>query len=255
MPPRDSYPDGAPCWADLTTPDPQAARAFYGPVMGWEFEDLGPAMNGYTMCRSGGRRVAGLMPPPPGGEGMPSMWNVYLAASDVDAVYGRVAAADGKPVMGPHDVPGAGRMAYAFDPAGASFGLWQAGGHTGAELVGEPGAPCWYELETSEGAEADAFYRTLFPYEQEQIGDGRDFDYTAWKVPGGGDSPVCGRHRTGTAEPRWSVYLAVPDADAAAEAVQRLGGQVLVDPFDSPHGRMVPCTDPAGARLTLCRLP
>ncbi|WP_377271250.1 VOC family protein [Peterkaempfera sp. SMS 1(5)a] len=255
MPPRDSYPDGAPCWADLTTPDVQAARDFYGPVLGWEFQDLGAEMGGYTMCLSGGKRVAGLMPPPPGAESMPAMWNVYLATSDLDSVYGKVAEAGGKPVMGPHEVPGAGRMAFAFDPDEASFGLWEAGGHTGAELFAEPGAMCWHELNTPSAETADLFYRTLFPYKQEQIGDGREFDYTAWKVPGSGDSPVCGRYRTDVGHPYWSVYLAVPDADTAAEAVQRLGGRLVREPFDSPHGRMVPSTDPAGARLTLCQLP
>ncbi|MGA5702388.1 VOC family protein [Peterkaempfera bronchialis] len=254
MPPRDSYPDGAPCWADLTTPDLRAARDFYGPVLGWEFEDLGARMGGYTMCLSRGRRVAALMAPPSGAEAMPALWNVYLSASDLGAVYGRIAEAGGKPVMGPHEVPGAGRMAFAFDPAEASFGLWQPGGHAGAELFGEPGAMCWHELNTPVAEQADAFYRALFPYTQEQIGDGKDFDYTAWKVPGS-DTPVCGRYRTEVAHPYWSVYLAVPDADAAAERVQELGGRLVREPFDSPHGRMVPCTDPVGARLTLCQLP
>lgn len=255
MPVRDSYPNGAPCWVDLTTSDLAGAQAFYGPILGWEFQDNGPAYGGYTTCLSAGRPAAALMPPPAGGEQLPPMWNVYLATRDLDAVYAKVADAGGKPVFGPHDVPGAGRMAFAFDPTGASVGLWQPAGHPGAAVYGEPGAMCWHELNTPDGAEADAFYARLFPYQQKQIGDGQAFDYTTWAVPGSADLPVCGRYRTAVPQPYWSTYFAVTDAERAADQVTQLGGQVLRDPFDSPYGRMVPCADPGGAQVTFCQLP
>lgn len=255
MPLRDSYPDGAPCWVDLTCADPLGAQDFYGPVLGWEFQELGPAYNGYTMCLLNGRPAAALMPPPPGGELLPAAWNVYLATGDLAAVYARVTAAGGRAVFGPHEVPGSGRLAYAFDPSGAAFGLWQPGGHQGAAVYGEPGAMCWHELTTPDGESADAFFAALFPYRHKQIGDGRSFDYTAWSLPATDGLPVCGRYRTAVAQPHWSTYFAVPDADRAAEQVGALGGRVLREPFDSPFGRMVPCTDPAGARVTFCQLP
>ncbi|MCC9308596.1 VOC family protein [Kitasatospora sp. RB6PN24] len=255
MPVRDSYPDGAPCWADLTCADPLAAQDFYGPILGWDFEELGAEYHGYTMCLSGGRPAAALLPPPAGAERLPSAWNVYLAAADLDAAYGRVAAAGGEGVLGPRRVPGAGRLAYAFDTTGAAFGLWQPGGHAGAAVYGEPGAMCWHELTCPQADSADAFYAALFPYQQKQIGDGRDFDYTAWTVPGSNGLPVCGRYRAPVPHPFWAVHFAVVDADHAAEQVAGLGGRVLHEPFDSPYGRLVPCTDPSGARLTLCQLP
>ncbi|MFJ6215370.1 VOC family protein [Streptomyces sp. NPDC092296] len=255
MPPRDSYPDGAPCWVDLTTPDLAAAQDFYRPILGWEFQDQGAEFGHYTMCLSGGQPVAALMRPPEGAGELPPLWNVYLATSDLKAVHDRIADAGGSSALGPHEVPGAGWMAFAFDPTGASFGLWQPGAHKGSALVAEPGAMCWHELNTPDGATADAFYRELFPYIQQQIGDGTEFDYTTWKVPGSNDMPVCGRYRTAVRQPYWSVYFAVPDADAAAAQAQQLGGRLVREPFDSPHGRMAPVVDPAGARLTLCQLP
>jgi predicted enzyme related to lactoylglutathione lyase len=57
------------------------------------------------------------------------------------------------------------------------------------------------------------------------------------------------------AQSYWSVFFSVADADAAAAKVRELGGTLVREPFDSPHGRMAPCTDPAGAQVTLCRLP
>ncbi|MFE9427630.1 VOC family protein [Kitasatospora sp. NPDC006697] len=255
MPVRDSYPDGAPCWADLTCTDPLGAEDFYGPILGWEFEELGPEHNGYTMCLTGGRPAAGLLPPPAGAEQLPAVWNVYLAAADLDTVYRRVAAAGGEAVLGPREVPAAGRLAFGIDPDGAAFGLWQAGGHHGAAVYGEPGAMCWHELTTPAAERADAFYAELFPYQQKQIGDGLGFDYSAWAVPGSHGLPVCGRYRTAVPRPYWSTYFAVADADHAADQAGALGGRVLREPFDSPYGTLVPCVDPFGAPVTFCQLP
>ena len=33
------FPLGAPCWADLGSTDPDAARAFYSAVLGWVFDE------------------------------------------------------------------------------------------------------------------------------------------------------------------------------------------------------------------------
>ena len=116
MPERSSYPDGAPCWADLTAPDLESSRSFYGAVMGWDFQDTGADYNHYTMCLWQGQPVAALMPPPPGAEALPPVWNVYLATGDADAAVKTIDQAGGKVVMGPHEVPGAGRLVFAFDP-------------------------------------------------------------------------------------------------------------------------------------------
>ncbi|MBC3839952.1 hypothetical protein GXW82_06345 [Streptacidiphilus sp. 4-A2] len=106
---------------------------------------------------------------------------------------------------------------------------------------------------------ADRFYHALFGYTQEQIGDGRQFDYTAWKVPGG-QEPVCGRLQASAAQLRggpsaWGTYFAVADVDAAAREVSARGGTVLGAAVDSPFGRMCPVLDPSGAAFTLCTLP
>jgi uncharacterized protein len=45
----------------------------------------------------------------------------------------------------------------------------------------------------------------------------------------------------------WSVTFAVDDADTTAERAAKLGGQVVVSPFDAPWVRMTVITDPQGA--------
>ncbi|WP_042379363.1 VOC family protein [Streptacidiphilus melanogenes] len=262
MPDVTSYPDGAPCWADLNAPDLESARRFYGAALGWEFQDKGPEYGHYTMCLWKGKPVAALMPPPPSAEGLTPAWNVYLRTSDVDATIAAVEAGGGKIAMGPHDVPAAGRLAFAFDPQGASFGLWQPEGHEGAALYGEPGAMCWNEIYTTAGGAADAFYAGLFDYKQIQIGDGTNFDYTTWTPPGAGRE-ACGRLRAtdpahelaaGGGQPFWSVYFAVAKVDETAEQIAALGGSVLHGPFDSPYGRLCVVRDPSGAHFSVMTL-
>jgi predicted enzyme related to lactoylglutathione lyase len=262
MPDRSSYPDGAPCWADLNAPDLESARRFYGAALGWEFQDKGPAYGHYTMCLWKGKPVAALMPPPPSAESLAPAWNVYLSTGDIERTLAAVEAGGGKIAMGPHDIPDAGRLAFVFDPQGASFGLWQPGVHAGAGLYGEPGAMAWNEIYTTAGGAADAFYAGLFPYQQRQIGDGVNFDYTAW-TPAGADREVCGRLRVtdpahdlaaGGGSPFWSVYFAVADVDETAKQVAALGGSVLQSPFDSPYGRLCVVKDPSGAAFTVITL-
>jgi predicted enzyme related to lactoylglutathione lyase len=173
---------------------------------------------------------------------------VYLSARDVAAVATRAEQGGAKIVMGPMEIPGSGHMLYAFDPTGAAFGVWQPGNHLGAGLFGEPGALTWAELNARDAAAADNFYRGLFGYEQEQIGDGSNFDYTVWKLDG---RMVCGRMlmtaEWGDTPPFWTVYLGVEDADAAARRITEAGGRLREQPFDSPYGRIAVAFDPHGA--------
>ena len=61
---QDDYPLGAPCWVDTFQPDPRAALQFYGPLLGWSFDEAAPMPNGlggdYFAARVAGRLVAGI---------------------------------------------------------------------------------------------------------------------------------------------------------------------------------------------------
>jgi predicted enzyme related to lactoylglutathione lyase len=242
---RSTYPDGEPCWADVVTPDLDGARRFYQAVFGWQFQSTGPEFGDYTMALVDGKAVAAIMPPPPGAETTPAAWNVYLASSDIDATAARAGQGGGKIIMGPLDIPGSGRMLIGLDPTGAVFGIWQPAGHPGAQLTEDPNTPVWAEVHTGDGSAADAFYRGLFDYQQQQIGDGDAFDYTVWSL---GGRPVTGRIRQGPeVPPSWLVYFAVDDTDAAAERATAGGGRTTVGPFDSPQGRVAILADPYGA--------
>ena len=249
---RTGYPDGAPCWADLNTPDLDGARRFYTGLFGWSFDEPVAEFGHYTTARLGGRSVVGMAPKMPDQQDMPSAWSVYLKTSDADETVRRIEDAGGKVLVPPMEIPAQGRMAFAFDATGAAFGLWQPAAHTGAQAFDEPGAMCWHEVNTRGGTKADAFYRGLFPYEQQQIGDGEKFDYVVYHCEG---QAIGGRMQMtaewGDLPAHWMTYFRVEDTDASTARVRELGGNLLHGPFDSPHGRIAVVSDPYGAVFSI----
>jgi predicted enzyme related to lactoylglutathione lyase len=111
----------------------------------------------------------------------------------------------------PFDVLDAGRMAFAGDPTGGVFGVWQARAHKGAQLVNEPGTWNWSELATRDVATARAFYSAVFGWASEELTD----------VPGGYHVQTIDDHQVagilpispemGNMPTGWGVYFSVED--------------------------------------------
>lgn len=55
-----SYPSGAFCFPELNTRDVEAAKRFYGPVLGWTTFDVPSAAGSYSLARVNGKDVAGI---------------------------------------------------------------------------------------------------------------------------------------------------------------------------------------------------
>lgn len=243
---------GVPSWADLGTPDIEAAAQFYAGLFGWTVEDEGPPeAGGYRMCTLRGRPVAGLGPQMNPG---PPVWATYVTVNDADAAAEAVKAAGGQEVMAPMDVLDVGRMAVFTDQAGAFFSVWQAKAHTGAGIVNEPGSMSWNELVTDDVEGSKAFYNAVFGWGAETH-EG-DMPYTEWKL---GDRSVGGMlpkppDMPEEAPPYWGVYFAVEDTDAAVAKVSELGGSVVMPPMDIEPGRFAVVADPAGAMFTVIKL-
>ncbi|MBW3601443.1 MAG: VOC family protein [Actinobacteria bacterium] len=248
-----SYAPGTPSWVDLATSDPEGARSFYGRLFGWGFEVGPPETGHYTMCQLRGRNVAG-MAGEPSREGVPTAWTTYMATDDADEVARRITEAGGTVLMGPMDVMSQGRLIVAGDPAGALFGVWQAGDHAGASLVDEPGSLVWSELATRDLAAAQVFYTQVFGYGWEAVDTGEGGPaYQVFSV----DGRTVGGAMQMTADwpeqipSHWMTYFAVADTEAAAAAAQDLGGTMRVSPTDSPYGRFAVLGDPQGAVFTV----
>ncbi|MFF0815265.1 VOC family protein [Rhodococcus sp. NPDC003318] len=255
MPTRSSYPEGVPCWVDLSAGDPTSAKDYYSRLLGWEFEDMpNPGGGVYSMARLRGHSVGAVGGQPPGTpEGTPSHWNTYLAADDVAAVTAKVAGAGGHVVMGPDDVGDAGRMAFVADPTGAVVGLWEAGQHVGATLDKETGTLVWSELITPDPPAALEFYGTLVGLTSTSTDMPDGTAYTLMHA-GGEDIGGCTTPRMPQIPPHWHVYFAADDPDTSAETSTAAGGSVKMDPFDVPGaGRIAVLADPSGGVFSVIR--
>src|SRR5919112_6659252 len=113
MPERTSHKPGTLSWADLATSDQDGAKAFYGQLLGWEYDEqpIGEGQT-YSMAKLGGRSAAAIstQQEDESAAGIPPHWNVYVTVDDVDAVTGSVSEHGGNVLAGPFDVFDAGRM-------------------------------------------------------------------------------------------------------------------------------------------------
>lgn len=244
---------GTPAWVELMTPDLEGGRKFYGDLFGWTFEGGDDPQTGfYTLCKVGGRNVAGMGKMPEGGQPRPA-WGIYFEGEDVDQLAESIRANGGRIMMGPMDVMELGRMLIAADPTGAVFGVWQSKAHTGAQAVEEPGAMIWHEVNTRDHQKAADFYGRVFGLEARNLEDANMQYVTLHK----GQKAVAGvlqitEKWPADLPPHWLNYFAVLDVDASAAKVEALGGKVHVKPFDSPYCRMSIVTDPWGAAFVIC---
>lgn len=73
-----TYPPGVTCWVDAEQPDVDAATAFYGGLLGWQFTNAMPpeAPGRYVIATLGGRDVAAI------GSGDDRTWNTYVAVAE-----------------------------------------------------------------------------------------------------------------------------------------------------------------------------
>ncbi|MFH8370371.1 VOC family protein [Streptomyces sp. NPDC018031] len=250
-------PPGTPCWIDLVTPDQQAAIDFYAELFGWSGAPGPPETGGYAVCELRGLPVAGIMSSraPTGADdepAAPTMWTTYLSSTDADATAEAIRGSGGtvhSPVI---DVLDLGRMLVATDPAGAVFGVWEARRFTGSGVVGEPGAPVWHELNTTDPRTAADFYRSALGVEARPMEGAEDY-YHALAVDG---RTVGGMQALPASAPpeavsHWLTYFAVADADAAIARLTAAGGTVLQPPFDMVAGRMALVTDAQGAPFAM----
>jgi predicted enzyme related to lactoylglutathione lyase len=251
---RTSYAPGTFCWVELSTTDPEGAKAFYGGLFGWEHEDMPIGEEGvYTMLRIGGKDVAALQQQQPGQSdaGIPPNWFSYVSTDDVDAAARRVAEAGGTIHMEPFDVMDSGRMAVAQDPTGGTFGLWQAGRHFGAALVNEPGALTFNQLNSSDPEAAARFYENALGWKVDSVDTGGGPPYWSIENQGALNGGVMELPPDSPAPSHWLAYFVADDLDAAVGRVRELGGELLVEPLAVPAGRFAVARDPQGAAFAL----
>ena len=251
---------GAPCWVDLETTDQEAAKAFYGGLFGWSYEDMPMDEAGqqrYSMASLEGSYAAAIYTQQEEQRqmGIPPHWNVHLTVDDVDATAKRVSDLGGNLLAEPFDVFESGRMAAVSDPTGAAVALWQPRNHVGAGVKYEPGAMAWCEVMTTDPDAATAFYTDLLGLLSVRQTMEHGVEYTALMAAG---APAFGlmalpdELREMQIPSHWSVYFQVTDVDATIAAVSAAGGSVKMPPTDiATVGRVAFAGDPQGAGFGL----
>lgn len=229
---------GTPVAADLVTPDVEAARRFYGGLLGWTFS--GDDSRGLD-CYADGVLAASLLT---ADQAPLRGWRTSFSGPGPESA-ARVRQAGGEVL----DV--APSVVHAADPGGATFAVVSA--ETRAPVTPGPGRPSWYELMTTDADTADRFYEALFGLRVTTPGPDAPDTYALFTV---GQRPVAGRlalppEMADVVGTRWMVYFAQADVDAAARHAEQLGGSVLIPPRATPTGRVAALSDPGGAVFTV----
>jgi hypothetical protein len=113
------------------------------------------------------------------------------------------------------------------------------------------GVPCWVDTEQPDVHAARHFYGSLFGWEfHDAIPADAPGTYLIASLDGATVAAIGSTQADSPVE--WTTYIAVDDADAAADSVRAAGGTVTLAPVDAgPGGRLAACVDPRSARFRL----
>ena len=241
-------------WYELMTSDPNAAAAFYGPLLSWTTSDSGQEGMDYRIFTYGTDAIGGLMPLPDGAP-MPPIWLGYIGVDDVDATVTRIREAGGQIHMEPQDMPGVGRFAFVADPQGVPFYIMRGASdepsHSFAYETPKDGHCAWNELSTTDPAAAIAFYTDQFGWVQDgdmDMGPLGKYSFIRHGEQIGAIMPMMPEQPVSA----WTYYFRVPDINAAKTQAEAAGGEIIHGPSEVPGGDwIISGTDPQGAVFSL----
>jgi predicted enzyme related to lactoylglutathione lyase len=251
---------GSHIWYELMTSDPDAARTFYGEVIGWDVGERLPGDQDYRMIgRSDGGFAGGVLglTDEMRERGAKPIWLGYVGVDDVDATVARIEAKGGKAQMPAFDIP-QGRIAMVADPQGNPFYVMKPvppadkpEGQSDVFSTDQEQRVNWNELSTPEPAAARQFYGELFGWGSDEFMDMGEYgEYRFLNHGGMTIGALCGVMPGGS--PGWRYYIRVPSIRQAAEAIRSKGGVIAMGPHEVPGGdHIIIGHDPQGAEFAL----
>jgi uncharacterized protein len=114
---------GSCTWNELVSTNPDVAQRYYAQLFGWKAAPQQTSGQPYTLFKSGGAPVGGLMAQPPDMKGLPSRWVCYFAVNDPDVAFTRALRSGARVIMPMSDLPQMGRFGWLADPQGALFAI------------------------------------------------------------------------------------------------------------------------------------
>jgi predicted enzyme related to lactoylglutathione lyase len=242
-------------WYELTTTDVEAAKAFYGKVIGWGAREASMPGSRYTLFTSGDVSTGGLIDLPQDAkvQGVRPQWVGYVSVDDVDAAVQRIKELDGTVHVPPTDIADVSRFSVVADPQMATFILvkWRDAGRHQATQSGALGHVGWHELLTTNWERAFAFYREVLDWQKAVADVTPAGTYLQFSASG---QTIGGMSNKPTTAPVafWLYYFSVPDIGVALDRVRVERGEILEGPSEIPGGgRVARCADPQGAVFAL----
>jgi predicted enzyme related to lactoylglutathione lyase len=113
------------CWADLSTPDVDAAKRFYEGLLGWKIAPSENDASGYLHIDNGGTMIGGVPPSKMRDPKVPPHWMLYFMVTDCDAATSKAKDLGARVYMPPMTIEKVGRMSVVADPQGAAFATFQ----------------------------------------------------------------------------------------------------------------------------------
>ncbi|MEJ5116342.1 MAG: VOC family protein [Gluconobacter cerinus] len=243
-------------YAQLTTPDLKSAKAFYGSLLGWNFQDVPVSKGRYAQALVNGAPVAGLVELPRMAHHGDPLWLPFISVSDVKAAAEATKIWGGHILFKPQMVEGRGHETVLADPQGGLFAALRssAGDEPDVETPPAQGTWIWSALLTNNPYAAAGFYQKLFGYTVEAVQDakrGTAYLLESQSFARATINPLPARLPEG-AHARWMNFVQVDSVDAAAQKAVTLGGTILVQPHpDRQNTTIAIIADPAGAAFGL----
>jgi predicted enzyme related to lactoylglutathione lyase len=240
---------GRPVWHDLVTSDLDAAKRFYGGLLGWTFQEFQVREGRYALASLDGKPVAGILQPAKR-EVNVSQWITYFSVEDVDAAVAAGKQVGASVAVPPRDIANQGRAALLVDPQGAPVAVARLAGGDPAPAPPALNGWLWVDLWTREPGASLSFYRGLLGLEPDAV----ELGGTPYVVLGRGKQAYAGLIRIPQPEirPNWLPIVRVADAAAAAERAAQLGGRVLLAPRpEIRDGKAAIVADPTGGAVAV----
>jgi len=111
-------------YVQLQTQDLDKAKAFYGKLFDWKYDEKTTAFGPYVEIGVGQGTAGGMV-----GQrdsNTPSRWVPYVVVDDIDVTASQARALGGTIVQAPIALPNKSKFGLVMDPTGALFALHQA---------------------------------------------------------------------------------------------------------------------------------
>jgi predicted enzyme related to lactoylglutathione lyase len=230
-------------WHELTTPDANAAHAFYSKAIGWKSQPW-EEDSSYVMFAAPRGPVGATVN---SSDGAAPSWLPYIGTGDIESTIEQ-AKENGGSVLEEIDTLSSGsRYAVLQDPYGTAFGIYESAADYGKFSPPQPGEHSWHELMSGDGAGAFEFYAELFGWDKvDEMDMGEMGKYLIY---GFGDLPFGGIMTAPPGAPKsWLSYVHVKDVNQTAKKATSAGAKIANGPMEVPGGDwIVQLIDPQGA--------